>query len=212
MGIVQLLKHPRGYERYFRTSSLVLLVALFFGVVFGATMVNYLDFHQQQDLQTGLNYYLQLTDQGGDISRARIAANSLNTNGLSILYITLGGLAVVGLPFIWAFLFFRGMVLGFTIGWLVRELAWKGLAFSLLTLFPFSALLLPIMIFSGAQAMSFSWLIIVKVFGGGDRNPPPILGFLLIQGAAFFGVFLLALLEALAMPWLLGMLIPWVQG
>ena len=42
------------------------------------------------------------------------------------------GLTVVGLPFVLALDFLKGVLVGFAIGMLVREFAWKGLLFSLL--------------------------------------------------------------------------------
>lgn len=210
MQFWQLLRFPKGYQRYFSNSAVILLVLLVMGVIFGATMVRYLDFYQREQLEHNLNYFIQISGNGG-ISRASIAANSLNTNGIYIVYTTLCGLAVVGLPLVGAMVFFRGMVLGFTVGYLVDRLAWRGLVFCLATLFPFSILLVPVAIFSGAVAMSFSWLLIIKIFGLGDRSPPPLLGYLLFQLVAFMLVFMLALAEAAAMPWLLARLLPWVQ-
>ncbi|MTI94855.1 MAG: stage II sporulation protein M [Firmicutes bacterium] len=210
MGISQLLKAPKGYERYLRNAALAMVIALVIGMVFGATMVNHLDFYQQQELEEGLNYYLQISDEGGSISKAKIATNSLNTNGMFVFYTTICGLAVVGLPFVWGLVFIRGVVLGFTVGYLVQRLAWRGLVFCLATLFPFAALLIPVTIFSGAHSVAFSWLMITKVFGGGDRTPPPILGYIFVQFTAFVGMFILAMLEAAIVPWLLERLLPWV--
>lgn len=210
MKLWQLLRFPKGYQQYFRNSVIILLVLLVMGVIFGATMVRYLDYYQQEQLESNLNYFMQISNNGG-VSRASIAANSLNTNGIYIVYTTLCGLAVVGLPLVGAMVFFRGMVLGFTVGYLVDQLAWKGMVFCLATLFPFSVVLVPVAVFSGAVAMSFSWLLIIKLFGLGDRSPPPLLGYLLFQLVAFAMVFVLALAEAGAMPWLLSRLLPWVQ-
>lgn len=57
--------------------------------------------------------------------------------------------------------------------------------------------------------MTFSWLMVKKVFGKGDRLPTPILGFLVLQLGAFVAMFLVAMLEAVAVPWLFQRLLPW---
>ena len=79
---------------------------------------------------------LQITDEGGQVSSAKIATNSLNTNGIFILTV-ICGLAVIGLPLVVVMVAFRGALLGFTVGYLVQRLGWKGIVFSLVTIFPF---------------------------------------------------------------------------
>ena len=209
MGVRQLFLFPRGYERVFRISVIILIAALTFGLIFGAVYVNYLDYYEMEEVENGLNYFLQVTDEGGQASRAKIATNSLNTNGLYVLYTTICGLTVVGLPFVVLMMAFRGALLGFTAGYLINRLAWKGLIFVLCTLFPFAIIFVLVSIFSGASAMTFSWFIVKKLFGGGDRNPTPILGFLLLQIGAFLTMFLLAMLEAASVPWLFQRMLSW---
>jgi stage II sporulation protein M len=188
-----------------------LSVALAFGLIFGAVYVNYLDFYEMEQVDHGLNYFLQVTDDGGQVSRAKIATNSLNTNGLFVLYTTICGLTVIGLPFVVGLIIFRGALLGFTTGYLINRLAWRGMVFCLVTLFPFAIIMVLVSLFSGASAMTFSWFIVKKVFGSTDRNPPPILGFLLIQLGAFVAMFLLAMLEAATVPWLFKQMLAWAM-
>src|SRR5690554_7193158 len=140
-----------------------------------------MDYYDMEELENGLNYFVQITDEGGNVSRAKVATNSLNTNGLFILYSVICGLTVIGVPLVVAMIAFRGALLGFTVGYMIYRLAWKGMAFSILTLFPFAIVVVVTCIFSGATAMTFSWLMVRKVFGGRDRSPTPILGYLVLQ-------------------------------
>ena len=78
----------------------------------------------------------------------------------------------------------------------------------LVTLFPFAAVIVLVSLFSGASAVTFSWLMVKKVFGKGDRLPTPILGFLVLQLGAFVAMFLVAMLEAVPCP-LFQRLLPW---
>lgn len=212
MGVKQLFLYPREYERVFRISVIILIAALAFGLIFGAVYIGYMDFYDMEELENGLNYFVQITDEGGEVSRANVATNSLNTNGLFILYTTICGLTVIGLPLIVVMVAFRGALLGFTSGYLVHRLAWKGLVFSLVTHFPFAIIIVFTSIFSGASAMTFSWLILKKLFGKADKQPTPILGFLALQAGAFLMVFLLAMLEAVCVPWLYQRLLPWAMS
>ena len=212
MAIRQLINYPRGYQGVFRVSVIILSIALIFGLIFGAVFVNYLDFYEMEQVDHGLNYFLQITDEGGQISRAKIATNSLNTNGLFVLYTTICGLTVIGVPFVVGLIIFRGALLGFTAGYLINRLAWKGIVFCMVTLFPFAVVMVVVSIFSGASAMTFSWFMVKKVFGSGDRTPTPIFGFLLIQFGAFLAMFMLAMLEAGTVPWLFKQMLAWALG
>jgi stage II sporulation protein M len=209
LGIRQLILYPRECLGVFRVSALILLAALAFGVVFGSVYVGYMDYYDLEELENGLNYFVQITDEGGQVSRAKVATNSLNTNGLFILYTTICGLTVIGLPLVVVMMALRGALLGFTTAYLIQRLAWRGLAFVLVTLFPFSVIMVVTSIFSGASAMSFSWLMLTKLFGKGDRQPTPILGFLLLQFGALLVMFALAMLEAVSVPWLFQRMLPW---
>ncbi|HPZ90354.1 MAG: hypothetical protein GX090_00450 [Firmicutes bacterium] len=209
MKLRQLFLYPREYAGVFRVSALILVVALVFGLIFGSVYVRYMDWYDLEKLESGLNYFVQITDEGGSVSRAKVASNSFNTNGLFILYTTICGLTVIGLPLVVAMLAFRGALLGFTTAYLIHRLAWRGMAFVLVTLFPFAAVIVLVSLFSGASAMTFSWLMVKKVFGKGDRLPTPILGFLVLQLGAFVAMFLVAMLEAVAVPWLFQRLLPW---
>ena len=209
MGLRKLLIFPREYQGVFRTSCIILLAALAFGLVFGSVYVGYMDYYALAELENGIDFFLQITDQGGQVTRAKIATNSLNTNGLFVLYSTICGLAVIGLPLVVAMVAFRGALLGFTTGYLVQRLAWKGIIFVSATLIPFAIIIVLASLFSGATVMTFSWVIVKKVFGVKDHNSTPILGYLVMQFAAFITVFLLALLEAGTVPWLFARLLPW---
>lgn len=209
MGLKQLFFFPGGYQNVFRTSVFILLAALAFGIIFGSVYVGYMDYYALEELENGLDYFLQITDDGGQVTRGKIATNSLNTNGLFILYTVICGLAVIGSPLVVAMVALRGALLGFTTGYLVQRLAWKGILFLLATFVPFAIIIVLTSLFSGATAMTFSWIIMKKVFGDGDHKPTPILGYLGLQLLAFVVMFLLALLEAGTVPWLFARLLPW---
>lgn len=196
-------------HKVFRNSALILLAALTFGVIFGSVYIGHLDHYAMAELENGLDYFLKVTDEGGQVTRAKIASNSLNTNGLFILYAVICGLAVIGLPLVVVMVAFRGALLGFTTGYLVQRLAWKGVLFALTTYLPFAILTVLISVFSGSLAMTFSWLMLKKLFGRPDSNPTPILGYLTMQLLSFFVVFLVALLEAVTTPWLFAKILPW---
>ena len=101
-------------------SSIYLFVIVLFlmGVIFGAVVVNSLSFEQKEDL------YYYLTQFFGEVSNGKIATSSelfkqsFLHNSKFIGLMGLLGISVIGLPIILIFLFMKGIVVGFTVGFL----------------------------------------------------------------------------------------------
>lgn len=105
------------------------------GVVFGSMMVSSLDFLQQQDLFFFVEQYFQSVQNESRIWLSDLT-DSLWTHGKFLTFIFLFGLSFVGLPVAWFLLFFKGVVVGFTVGFLVHQLSWQGFFLSLLAIAP----------------------------------------------------------------------------
>ncbi|MDD2421733.1 MAG: stage II sporulation protein M [Heliobacteriaceae bacterium] len=113
------------------------------------------------------------------------------------------GLTVIGLPFILAFLFFRGFALGFTVGFLMLSRPNDGLLIVLLGLVPPSLVFLPGLVVAGVVALAFSlWLV-----KGRSTERVSLSSALVVYCGVGFGTLALAffagLLDAYVAPWLL---------
>ncbi|OAB44206.1 stage II sporulation protein M [Paenibacillus glacialis] len=130
------------------------------GVIFGALMVNALSLEQQQDLARYLGNYFVTVDQGSSeieqVTYWNIALLHLKWVGL----IWICGLSVIGLPGILILDFLKGVLIGFTVGYLVGQFSWKGLLFALVSVAPHNLLVIPVLVLCSVAAISFSLHII----------------------------------------------------
>ncbi|MFZ5641815.1 MAG: stage II sporulation protein M [Bacillota bacterium] len=171
---------------YFRRNWFVyLVVTVFFaaGVIFGALAVKNLNIDQIGELSSYLNSFL---DKIGDTSIGNRPVKQVLTENLYMLgalYIL--GLSVIGLPLIPVIVFTRGFIIGFTVGFLAREKAVKGLVFAFVSLIPQNFLLIPATIVAAALSVNVSLAIV--------RNRLAGPGYSLLRPAGIFTVLMLML-------------------
>lgn len=149
---------------------IVLFIVMFFsmGIFFGATAARVISIDQADHLAGYFNSFLDKVAVT-PISEQMYFRHSVMTN----LYIMLGiyvlGLTVIGIPLVLVAVFSRGFILGFTIGFLVREKAVKGLIFALVSVLPHNILVVPAIIAGGVISLSYSAAIIKRRFF--SQNP-----------------------------------------
>lgn len=66
------------------------------------------------------------------------------------------GLSVIGLPGILVLNFLKGVLIGFSVGYMVGQYSWKGLLFSLVSVAPHNLLVIPVLLVCSVAAMTFS--------------------------------------------------------
>ncbi len=144
---------------YFREhSSIFLFVVILFlmGVIFGAVVVNSLSFTQKEDLFSYLSQFF------GQVSDGKVAAaNDLfrqsffhNSKFIGLMWVL--GISIIGLPVILILLFIKGMVVGFTVGFLVNQMGWDGFLLSFVSILPQNLIIIPIFIIMAAMSIAFS--------------------------------------------------------
>ncbi|MDQ0213763.1 stage II sporulation protein M [Oikeobacillus pervagus] len=147
-------------------SSIYLFIITLFlmGVIFGAIVVNSLSLTQKEDLF----YYLQRFF--GQVSEGQVAVSqdifqqSFLHNVKYLGFIWILGASIIGLPLIFVFLFMKGVVVGFSVGFLVNQMGWKGFFISFATVLPQNLFIIPAFIFIAASAVAFSLQLIRKIF------------------------------------------------
>ncbi|KAA9026194.1 stage II sporulation protein M [Niallia endozanthoxylica] len=147
-------------------SSIYLFVIVLFlmGVIFGAVVVNSLSFSQKEDL------YYYLSQFFGQVSIGKIATSndlflqSFMHNSKYIGMMWLLGISIIGLPIILILLFIKGMVVGFTVGFLVNQMGWNGFLLSFVSVLPQNFLIIPVFIITATVAVSISLKMIRRQF------------------------------------------------
>lgn len=155
-GIRQtLLIHIKSnYKRYF-----LLLVAFVIGVSAGAFTVNGLSAIQRAELANYFQGFLQLLDKQS-IDSSELFKVSLLENGRFVLLLWILGVTIIGIPFIFVLVGVRGFITGFSSGFVIKILGFKGIIFTLCALIPKEIIIIPCIIALGVNGMNFSMNII----------------------------------------------------
>nr|WP_209970302.1 stage II sporulation protein M [Paenibacillus eucommiae] len=146
--------------------SLYVFVSVLFviGVVFGAVMVNALSLEQKQEMSRYLGSFFQEVNGGMQIEGGQSFQQAFGMHMKWILLIWLFGLSVIGLPLVLILDFLKGVLIGFTVGYLVAQFSWKGMLFALVSVAPQNLIVIPALLICSVSAMAFSIYIIKNRF------------------------------------------------
>jgi stage II sporulation protein M len=207
MGGIEMKKrlYQSNAASYFREySSIFLFVVILFlmGVIFGAIVVNSMSYTQKEDL------YYYLSQFFGQVSEGKVADNndlflqSFLHNSKFIGLIWVLGISIIGLPVILILLFVKGMVVGFTVGFLVSQMGWKGFMLAVASILPQNLIIIPIFIIMAALSVIFSLRMVKKQFIKKYAEPimPFFKGYILALVAAVICISLASGIEAYLSP------------
>ncbi|SFJ29057.1 stage II sporulation protein M [Thermoflavimicrobium dichotomicum] len=198
--------------------SLYIFVAVLFmmGVVFGTVIVNMLDPNQKSGLLNYLGYFFRQLheDQIAEPFVAFQHATGDHLKTIGLLWIL--GLSVIGIPIILILIFIKGLVIGFTVGFLVNQLSWDGLWFACVSIVPQNLFVVPTFIIVAVTGISFSLLLIRNrlIHHRGAIYPSFVSFSLLAMG---MGILLIVAggFEAYISPWLMKKVLPhtsWISS
>ncbi len=163
--------------------SLYIFVIVLFamGVIFGAILVHSLSLSQKEDLYQHLNQFFTLLSNGNQVNPDVSFQHSFGEYLKYVGFMWILGLSIIGLPLILILLFLKGLVVGFTIGFLVNQMKWEGLYFALVSVVPQNILVIPAMIIVGVAGISFSIrLIRGRLLRRGERIFPYFVSYSLL--------------------------------
>lgn len=176
-------------KEYIRANLAVCLVTLVIfgaGIITGSLGINTLSVQQQEELQDYVDLVLQGT---GDwqVDSTGLAQRVIWSNIKVVALIWFLGLTVIGIPLILGVIFLRGLVLGFTISFLIQEKAAAGILLTLFSILPQNLFLLPALLLAAVSAVTFSLNLVRGRFSHGLQLPRYFVGYtLLFCGAAAF--------------------------
>ncbi|MFY4775896.1 stage II sporulation protein M [Metabacillus sp. RGM 3146] len=147
-------------------SSIYLFVFVLFlmGVIFGAVIVNSMTFSQKEDLYFYLNRFFGQVSEGKVATSNEMFQQSFlhNIKYLGLMWIL--GLSIIGLPVILIMLFLKGIVVGFSVGFLVNQMGWKGFLMSFVSVFPQNLLMIPAFLIMSTAGIAISLKIFKQLF------------------------------------------------
>lgn len=162
-----LSKKPLHVKEHFieHMTIYVFMTILFLtGVIFGAIIVNSMSFVQKQDLLFYLERFFGFVSSEDRIRYSDVFTSSYMFHVKYILCMTILGLSVIGLPVIWVLLFLKGLVIGFSVGFMVNQLAMKGFLLASAAIVPQNVFIIPAYIIAGTLAMICSLTMLRKLF------------------------------------------------
>lgn len=178
------------------------IVLFLMGVIFGAIVVNSLNFSQKQDL------YYYLTQFFGQVSKGEFASahymfrQSYFHNLKYVGFMWVLGISIIGLPLILILLFLKGVVVGFTVGFLVNQMGWQGFLLSVVSVLPQNFIVIPAFIVMGAVSVSFSLKMVRNQFMKRMHEPifPMIMSYTFVMAVISALLLASASLEAYVSP------------
>ncbi|EID44940.1 stage II sporulation protein M [Parageobacillus thermoglucosidasius] len=184
---------------------LFVIVLFLMGVIFGAIVVNSLNFGQKQDL------YYYLTQFFGQVSKGNIAGardmfqQSYFHNLKYVAFMWVLGISVIGLPIIFILLFLKGIVVGFTVGFLVNQMGWQGFLLSFVSVMPQNLIIIPAFLVMGVVSISFSLQMVRNQFMKRGHEPifPVIMRYTAVMILISISLLVSSSLEAYVSPLLM---------
>lgn len=134
-------------------------MAFVIGVSAGAFTVNGLSAIQRDELSNYFHGFLQLLDKQ-DVDSNELLKVALVENAKIILILWVLGVTIIGIPFIFVIVGIRGFITGFTSGFVIKTLGFKGMVFTLFALIPKEIVIIPCIIALGVNGINFSLNII----------------------------------------------------
>jgi stage II sporulation protein M len=141
-------------NRYF-----LLFMIFIIGVSAGAFTVNGLSTLQRDELIQYLKGFIHIMDKQS-VNSNELLMISLQENTKIIVLLWLLGVTIIGIPFIFLLILVRGFILGFSSGFIIKAMGFKGMLFGLLALFPKEIIMIPCIIALGVNGINFSLNII----------------------------------------------------
>lgn len=194
------LRHGLGEHLKANIVQYFLVVLIFIiGVVIGAMAVKMLPEAQKGELAGYLNiFFSEIVKQPG--GNVEILGSVILNQLKMMLFIWLLGFTIIGIPFILFIVFTRGFIIGFTVGFLVNEYVFKGLAFALVSILPHNFLAVPVLLAASVTAIRFSVRLIRRKKQAGNRLFADSLNYSILCSIACIALLASALIEVYVSP------------
>lgn len=196
------VKHIQG------NGVIYFFVCMFFiiGISSGAFIVKALADYQKQELISYMRSFFQILSNK-PIDASSVLKQSLINNLQTAALIWILGITVIGMPLILLLVAIRGLIIGFTVGFLVEQLGMKGILFSLISIFPQNLLIIPSIIVIAVIGIGFSKMIVQnrlnKSYTSYNMNNSTFKQFILystINASIFFFIIVGSMIEAYVTP------------
>ncbi|WP_180320856.1 stage II sporulation protein M [Alkalihalobacterium bogoriense] len=147
-----------------RSIYLFTIVLFLVGIVFGAIIVNSLSLTQKNDLYMYLNQFFGQVEEGQIAQASTMFTHTFSHYAKYFGLMWILGLSIIGLPVILILLFLKGVVVGFTVGFLVNQMGMSGFLLAFVSVMPQNFILVPAFIIVSVASVSFCLKMIRNQF------------------------------------------------
>lgn len=187
------------------------LLILSLGIAAGAVSVERLDEKQLGEVSSYLQGFIrELGDFNPDAQRA--LRNAMINGAVMVGAIYVLGLTVIGMPFTLAILFARGFVLGFAVGFLVRDMSGGGILMAMVSVVPHNLLYVPALMVGVASSLSFGVLLLKRNFDSRVPILPNFIRYTAIMAGVLMVILAAGVVESYLSPMLTKMAAEALQG
>lgn len=134
---------------------IIIILSLTVGISTGAFTVNALSDSQTDELFTYIQDFFYILN-AQDINNTELFKLSVFNNIKTLLILWFLGITIIGIPFILLIIGIKGFVIGFTVGFLIKSLNFKGIVFTFLGILPQNLIIIPCYIVLGITCINFS--------------------------------------------------------
>lgn len=147
------------------------IVLFLMGIIFGAIVVNSLPGDAKQNLFNYLQrFFGEMSGKNGVVPTAMFSESY--THYIQYIgFIWILGLSIIGLPIIFILLFLKGIVIGFTVGFLVNQMGIHGFWLALASVFPQNLVIIPLFIIVSTVSIAFSLKMIRQLLMRTRKQP-----------------------------------------
>lgn len=181
------------------------IVLFIMGIVFGAVVVNSLPYNVKHDLFVYLNRFFGELSTGKIATPSAMFSESVSHYLQYVGFMWLLGISIIGLPIIFILLFLKGIVVGFTVGFLVNQMGLHGFFVSLASVFPQNIIVIPIFIIVSSGAVAFSFKLIRQLLIKTKKQPlfPEFIRYSAVMFSVILVLLLVSAYEAYLSPYLI---------
>ena len=182
-----------------------LFIISFIGLLTGSLYMTVLDSNDKIQVSETLSGFLHAT---GPNDYLKLLTNNLVINLLSIFFIWILGLSVVGLPVVIFFIFLKSFVVSFSLSSFIANYQLKGTLLGFVYNFPHHFISLVIYIYLGVYAMKVSSILFISIMKKKSIDFKAIMNrYLLVLWLSLFTIVLMTIIETFLTPYLLKMLL-----
>ncbi len=135
---------------------LLFLCCLFFGMIFGIVMPNFLKADTSKELNSFIQQYFSSYNSVEKIDPQLLLQNNLFREAAKYLIFWISGLTVIGSFFVPVYFTFTGFIIGFTCSFINGLFGVNGLFMNIAAFIPANLIKIPALMFAGVCVVSYS--------------------------------------------------------